>query len=692
MIEKSDIPIALRRSRRRSSGGAVHVRAPSVPGSSSATRKRKAITPKRVRFSDPGAVLSTGLTPIFQRTSLLTTPLSGEVHFAPLRQVLDGRIKRRIRRNGLSEEMNNIYAERKRRAEETKAEIERLKAELSEKDEEIERLQDQTIEIDSDRIWGLERQVEELKKELAAQSRNQRQQQQLQEPTPDNSGLEWSSPSRDPFQTAFMHLESQYDDGHDQFGEATMADLISSTPTRARSRALHTSFLSPPLTSPVPPEHDPGTPCSRRSRSALRYAQSATPTSFSDQGIQTSPDPETALLRDEIASLNLEIAKLTTTLESYSRLSNEFGISSSSSSSSSSQAEELESLLTTLTEQTSALSNLKAQISALGFPGADEIQMINSVRSAFRAARLELEYLTPGEITLPLTCSGAGVMDLLLLRLRELGKMNKEKDESIDEYHSIETSLRAQLNARVDAMGILRKELEGREGRVLELEWEVERLRSELRRGEEEREERGLESDVEDKKARIEELETLLQVSVEESRALELGLEEYKSEVGRLEAELAGRDEMIGGLKKEVERVGGELKVACETVRRLRVENGELRVENEELWGENAEMARTVEDKKKRSREVMETLTGLAVKMGEGLRTPESNKRTRRKRMVSPLGLEDETEKDVRNAGSERVVGDEGLLSADLSERANKSKRRKYDSGMGLLEEDELDI
>ncbi|KAK4227318.1 hypothetical protein QBC38DRAFT_478165 [Podospora fimiseda] len=659
MTEQLDMSIALRRSRRRSSGvgNTVHVRASSAPGS--ARKRRVAATPKkRVRFSDPGPVLlSTGLTPIFQRTALETTPLSGEVHFAPLRQVLDGRIKRRIRRNGLSEEMNKIYAERKRRDEETKKEIERLKSELAEKDEEIERLQDQTIDMDTDRIWGLERQVDELKKELARvqQSQNQRQQRQLQEPTPDSSGLEWSSsPSRDQFESAFMHLESQYDidaDDHDdgddeQFGEATMVDLMSSTPTRTRTRE---SFLSPPLTSPVPPE-DSGTPCSHRSRSTLRYAHSTT----SDQGIQTTSDTETTLLQDEVASLNLEIRKLTTTLESYSRLTRKFGLSSASD-----QAQEFESLLTTLTEQATTLSQLKTQISNLGFPGTDEVQMLDSIRSAFRAARLELEYLTPGEITLPLTCSGAAVMDLLLVRLRELGRLNREKDDSIDEYHSIETSLRAQLNARVDAMGILRRELEERETKILDLEVGVEELR------------RGQEEATEEKAARIEELETLLQVSVEESRVLEVRLQEYESEVERLKIELKGRDVKIAELKEEVERVSGELKVACDTVRRLRVENEELRVENEELEGENAEMTKVIEDEKKRSREVMETLSGLAGKIGEGLRTPAVNKR-RGKKVAVPLGPDDK----VDDGESEKVA---------------KIKRRKHDSGVGLLEEDELD-
>ncbi|KAK4159450.1 glycolipid 2-alpha-mannosyltransferase [Cladorrhinum sp. PSN259] len=681
----NDTSVALRRSRRRrSSGGvAVHHRARTSSLPPSSARRRR--TPgKRVRFSDPGpALLSTGLTPIFSRSSL-ETPLSGEVHFVPLRQVLDGRVKRRIRRNGLSEEMNNIYAERKRRADETKAEIERLKAELAEKDEEIERLQDQTVEIDSDRIWGLERQVAELKKELAAKSQNQRRQQRQQlpqEPTPDNSGLEsWSSPSGDPFSTAFIELESQYDvdadDHHDgpeddyedveeedneQFGEETLADLMSSTPTRSRTTHRTASFLSPPLTSPAPPESDALTPCSRRSRSRASQKQStapSTPTStMHHQSVQTSPeetDNSTNQLQNKlITSLNAEIEKLTTTLESYSRLTSKFNPDQSLTSTATSP-EDLETLLTDLTSQTAALSQLQSSISALGFSGSTSAEILSSIRSAFRSARLELEYLTPGEITLPLTNSGAAVLDLLIARLRQLGQLNKEKTDTIDEMRSVQSSLRSQLNARVDAMGILRKELEDRECTIQEMEDRVEGLRSGIEGHtkdirEAERVIKSLEAELEEEyekgwegKEKAEELETRLQVMSEENRALEVRVGELRGEIERLEGfnreEVEKKEKIMSELRFELETVGKELEVARQEVQRLRVENDGLERENKELEDENEEILRRFEKERVKSREVMEALSGLAGRIGEGLSEsedlPRRSRRNRRKRGV----------------------------------------------------------
>lgn len=62
--------------------------------------------------------------------ALPSPPLSGEFQFAPLRQLLDSRAKRRLRRNHLSEEINEIEAEKrgKGRMEE---EIRKLKRELA---------------------------------------------------------------------------------------------------------------------------------------------------------------------------------------------------------------------------------------------------------------------------------------------------------------------------------------------------------------------------------------------------------------------------------------------------------------------------------------------------------------------------------------------------------------------------------
>ncbi|MCJ1341764.1 hypothetical protein MMC09_007061 [Bachmanniomyces sp. S44760] len=194
-----DIPIALRRKRRSSTGlvrpnestsSSSNTRsgsmARSLPSADETTMSEAIVkTPtkpkKRVRFSDPGpdsdsadlmVTSSTGLTPFIKKTSLvvddaphapstlivakprrrksepvlrsekmskwrndpssssLSSPASGEIQFEPLRQILDNRTKRRLNRNNLSEEINDIEAEMKYMVK-IKQEVLELKEELA---------------------------------------------------------------------------------------------------------------------------------------------------------------------------------------------------------------------------------------------------------------------------------------------------------------------------------------------------------------------------------------------------------------------------------------------------------------------------------------------------------------------------------------------------------------------------------
>ncbi|MCJ1241192.1 hypothetical protein MMC14_009196 [Varicellaria rhodocarpa] len=155
-------PIAVRRKRRMSSGLTSPKRETQSDNSShgnqsvSGAAKTPTKPKKRVRFSDPfpetsTATSSTGITPYMKRSVLTADthtpssssprllarsprqraslpsklafsdsaskrkafPPSGEIQFAPLREVLDERMKRRLRRSHLSDEINEIDHERK---------------------------------------------------------------------------------------------------------------------------------------------------------------------------------------------------------------------------------------------------------------------------------------------------------------------------------------------------------------------------------------------------------------------------------------------------------------------------------------------------------------------------------------------------------------------------------------------------
>lgn len=730
-----------------------------------------------MRFSDPGPAitnlddeLSTGLTPMIRRTSLIpkssrrhSTPArlsrlgpvddgfddpispSTQIRFLPLRQVLDGRVKRRIRRNGLSEEMNVIYTERKKRAQETKNEIDRLKRELAEKDEEIHRLHDETIEVDTDRVWDLEQQVNALKNELAARAGMQQQM------IPSSPSCNWTMAARDPFSDDFMDLDA--DEADDVFGQTTIADLACSTPSR-KARA---SFPTPPTTSPAAA---PLTPCSRH------FHLPSTPCSHI--GVQASlPDPEKQEMEDELASLQLEVCKLTTRLESYtslaSRLSDKLSpytplapvaVSSASFSSSHSDIDgRLAMVLQTLSDRTAALLDLNKSLSGLGFPGSDASEIVTSLSSAFRAARLELEYLAPGEVTLPLTSAGAAVLDLILDRLRDLAKRNREADDSIDEYHSIELSLRQQLSARVDAMGILDTEVHRMESEVLqkdariaELEVGLERLKGAVQRYTRDvseleslvqRMETELETsntgrnqdqaaheeaskqraeEIEQKTSTITDLEAKLLAAVEQTSSLQgqLGtmqtahakaLEDMRSSNNSDAAKLsktqgqalALRDARVAELRLEIDRVNESLRTAHETIRQLRVENGRLTGLNDKLTADNVELGSKREVDRRKAKEVMDSMKAeleRVVRMSEGflVGTPKKPRRSSGLgdlRRDSGLGDEDEISA-VATPGEETESSTAGLLSGELAKRGRGKKRRRYDSGLGFLDEEEV--
>ena len=210
-----DLPLAVRRKRRISSGliDPISTNVVQQPEDESQRSREALNTPtkpkKRVRFSEPGpdtctASSSTGLTPHLSRASFtprarassptrsrpqvkaprrlsLPTqlpsslpspslspspgPLSGEVQFEPLRQILDARLKRRISRNRLSEEINDIDS-KKRDKIQWRQEIKRLKDQLALAKDSNQEHSDGSEDAGSlERIQQLEQEIVELKRE-----------------------------------------------------------------------------------------------------------------------------------------------------------------------------------------------------------------------------------------------------------------------------------------------------------------------------------------------------------------------------------------------------------------------------------------------------------------------------------------------------------------------------------------------
>lgn len=571
-----------------------------------------------------------------------------------LHHTVDGRVERRQRRSALRSHLQKLDAAHQRSEQQSKCQISQLKSELRARDREIYELQNATIIVDTERVNDLEHQVDELQARLR-EAETRRERRGSMSSSRRTSFVDWTLAARDPFEersTTHMDLDMEYDAGdEDVFGDVTVAQLECGTPSRARM-----SFPTPPATSPVTPSLGP---------SRLTKEFPPTPTTAST-GVQAMlPDLEK---QSELESLQREMRKLTATLDNYKgvmeRLERRLPEAEESLDASVEDAVEMhvDNILRTLSDRTAALTTLNTSITALGFRGDDSSDMLTSLAAAFRNARLELEYLTPGEITLPLTAHGAEVLDLLLERLRELAKKVKEGDDAIDEYHDIELNLRQQLDARVSAMDDLRadltsaqKQLSEKAGVAQDLQVGNDRLKGAVEgyvRDIKELEQlvEKMESEMKDKDVSAADLEAQLAVATrhisdlkDELEVAQASRKKQLAAVNRRSGDaLALRDARVTELREEIDRVNAALREAHETIRRLRVSSNGLDEENKGL------------------REVVESMKvelQRVMKMSEGL-------------------LNDEP-------------AESGKMFSAKPRRSGK--KRRYDSGLCLLDEDEIE-
>lgn len=751
-------PIALRKKRRNS---ATRPRNNSQTKISQAVLYHGIATPpatpkrakKRVRFSDPGPIIdnepaSSGLTPFIQRTTLSSTPTSrrrqstpasqwnraqyddtpiaGTLQFAPLRQVLDGRVKRRLRRNRLSEEVITIESDKRREARERKSEVERLRAELAAKDLEVRNMQEEqeiasqiegesgiTPEITTSlkvKIQNLEHEIRHLKVEL-----------QRKEPDTGEDG-NWTLAARDPFD---FEDDEQMTTNYDH--DFTMNDEMITTPTR-----LNTSFPSPPSTMP----NTPNTPCRSRNVSSESI------------GVQISlpvPDPENARLRTQLQDLQSDMKKLNSTIalnsdhttRLTSKLSDFIPTFDSEEYDHTTLDSALDTVLTQLAlsqsyslEKETAFSALSNEISSLGFNASSPDEALEIIASQFRQARLDLEYLTPGEVIEGF--ENDKLLTMLISRIKVLVEKSKQNDDDIDQYHEQEVLLRQQLDTRVSSMDEMRRQLQLTENVVGSLQAEVHELgtgnerlkkalegyRTEVKAlegliGRVEREGRETElslrseaaimqgklrdevlmhdvtkADIERKETIIAELERRLAAAFQSGaeiqdqlaalNAVEQSSAENAATISHLKSSavdrerahgeaLALRDARVSELREEVQRVNYSLKTAHSTIISLRKHNQELEIQ--------------IESEKKSSQFIAQNLFDQFIRGSE----------TAKGFINGDVSVEEPSRTVAEDGGlpaPAAAVRKGGLFDGKAVRRASK-KRRRYDSGLGFLEEED---
>lgn len=636
--------------------------------------------------------------------------------------MLDGRVKRRLRRNRLSEEVNNIEGDKRHEAKARRSEIQRLREELAAKDLQVQSLRDDqniasqiegesvtsanTNATLSTKVQELEQQIVELKAEL--------ERKEVDEEDPN-----WTMAARDPF-----HSDDDDDmmitNYEQDFGDSTMNDELITTPTR-----LNTSFPSPPSTMP-------NTPC--KSTSSINV------------GIQASlsiPDLEKDTLRNRLESLQSEISKLNSAIalndDNHSRLAGKLSdfLPLDESHDHSTLDSALDSVLTQLAlsqshalERENAFSALSAEITNLGFSTFGPEETLATIAQQFRQARLELEYATPGEVVEGF--ENNKLLEMLVTRIRVLVAKVKERDDSIDQYHEQELLLRQQLNTRVDAQHDIQKELllansvvqdlrteidekevsnerlqralDGYRSEVKGLEMLIESmekegsknegmLKDQVKEFEERLQDEILKHDTtragdEGKELMLVQLEQRLNAALDAAAEVQqqmanlvtstdATIAEKDSTIEQLKSAskshgnaLALRDARVSELRGEIEHINEALKTAHSTILSLRKENKELEAQIE---GEKTRGQFVVQAMREQLNRVLET--GMGYINGDV-----SVRRSRREGSAPPT---------VGGSEPQAVVRRGRFLDGGLARRLSGKKRRRYDSGLGFLEEED---
>ncbi|OCL09613.1 hypothetical protein AOQ84DRAFT_220598, partial [Glonium stellatum] len=467
---------------------------------------------KRTRFSDPGPTVdldataaattprrspSSGLTPHLNRTTLAQPTKSGrnarlslpaqlhssqaggdnaarELQFMPLRAILDDRMRRRLRRSHLSEEVNHIE-EHKKEDVRNRLELESLRRQVREKDErvkelmlefEIQRQMGIDINDNDDRVKQMEEELARLKKEISDHRAH---------------GIFSGSERGD-------SLDVDMDDDDDDNNDLV---LVAPEDINVSQEDMHAT------------PHETGFYSSQTSMTRFTGSQliseAATQASLPD----SAHEADIVRFEDAIASLAREAA-----------------------------------------DAKAALQILSIELQGLGFadPEAGCDVILQSIRTSFREARAQLEYLLPGDT--PTNLENSALLAALTAHIKGLMAELKDKTGLVEQHNQMEKVLQtqntgllnklAEVDARKSALEqqwhVLDVTSEERQRTIIELEDELAAMHAAMD---------GRDKDITEMDARIDALEDDAQTQTLSIARLQAALDSYRAEVTKLESLVA---------------------------------------------------------------------------------------------------------------------------------------------------------
>ncbi|EHK99621.1 hypothetical protein M7I_4495 [Glarea lozoyensis 74030] len=545
------------------------------------------------------------------------------------------------------------------------------------------------------KIYELEQEVQRLKAEL-----------EQKEDDATITDPNWTMAAHDPFDDFNDDDDNMITNYDMEFAHDTEMDT---TPTR-----LNTSFPSPPSTLPN------------------------TPTAFAIARDQTSSpvDTEKAALKQRLESLQSHVATLTSTIafkeDNHARLEEKLQgfVPLDESHDQNSLDAALDTVLTRLAlaqsearDHQNAFTALTGDIKNLGFPISEPDKVLETIAQQFRQARLEIEYLTPGEVVEGF--ENDKVLEMLVSRIKVLFEKVKRSDESIDQYHDQELLLRQQINTHVSINQDLTTKLSDSNHAITELQEEMQdkettnqRLKSALesyrkevadltqlieqveRDGQDQNSR--LQSEIDEVNDRLQdemlkhdstrtmdegkdliimELERRLAAALEAAAEVQeqlasmtaanvekdVRIEEAQAEARESEKQVAARNARILDLQQEVEAINNSLQAAHATILSLTTENQQLTSKLDAEKARGVGFAKMMNEQLVRSLEMSSAfLGGGEVAVGTDVE------------VSGNAGIKEGAV--VRKGNFEVNTGTAGVVGG-------KKKRRRYDSGLGFLDE-----
>jgi hypothetical protein len=649
---------------------------PSPPKPVSATPKRSR---KRVRFSDPGPRLlhdadtgSTGLTPAMRRTSFESrsgdrtpsrkarrrstptprfqrsydpeepfdeTSTERRIQFTPLRQILDTRTQRRIRRIGLSDEINHIEREKR----ETSNMEKTMRALLQERDSLKNELramkQSGTAFEDQDSLaeayWmtpATPRSCEDVSVTFGGR-------------------LEDDAPSANIDEDTFMFNDS--------------AVIVSSSPDLRGMRSRN------------PPIND----------SLMLFDEPQTPVSVT--GVQISNDTEIShvhSLTHDLEAARREKRNLFDACRSrISRFDDPatnrlFRQSSPPSDFFDGILDLLENALSRASDAAEVLEGVTQECSDLGFSGDDVSEVISDMRSHFRSARLELERSLPGETANVSLEDGKATLGALVRRIESLSKdLNTERN-----YHhgslDRERALRGQFDALLHRYETAASKIESLEDSVTSSAGDMLHTRMRMQ---------DLEREGQEQAVGIDRLNTALDKYHDEVKSLENLIDNFEKENAAMKEDYARQ---ISKLRKQVayersKRCSAEASASesnCrireleETVQHNRIRACDLTAQVEVLEKEHQRAIKTLEQNNSELRGHEEETGTLNVRISHLTTSLDDAKCEVQRLQLLNTGLEEQLqlETEARNELLDKWAADQVRSFAHMKETINSERRR----------------